>query len=79
MFFLQANTNWNSYLEIQDDGPYQAEYDGRPAVDQVSGVYVHQLNPLPGQESECGIRVWEEVGASEDSAALHRLKRKYKF
>ena len=31
-------------LEVEDDGPDEAEYDGRTSVNNVSGVDVHQLD-----------------------------------
>ncbi len=31
------------YLEVEDDGPDEAENDGRLAVHNVAGVDVHQL------------------------------------
>lgn len=39
------------YLEVEDDGPNEAEYDGRPTIDEVSGVDVDQLDPLAGKEA----------------------------
>lgn len=31
-------------LEVEDDGPDEAEYDGRTSVNNVRGVDVHQLD-----------------------------------
>lgn len=31
----------NKYLEVQDDGPYQAQYYRRSSVDQIGRVYIH--------------------------------------
>lgn len=45
------------YLEVQYDGPDEAEHDGRPAVHQVGGVDVHQLDPLARQEAERRVRI----------------------
>lgn len=58
----------NTHLEVQDDGPYEAERELRVAVHDVLGPDVHQLD-LSGTKRELDIRVF--VSIKTDSVTVH--------
>ena len=65
--------NNNSYLEVQDDGPYEAEGELGVAVDNVLAADVDQLDLLVAQEAQRRLHVLDGVEAH--SASLSRLHK----
>lgn len=41
---VMVENGCRSYLEVEDDGPYEAQHHRGPPVHQVRGVDVHQLD-----------------------------------
>ena len=63
-----------SYLEVEDDGPDEAEGELGVAVDDVLAADVDQLDLLVPQEPQRGLHVLDRV--EPHPASLSRLQNK---
>ena len=64
-----------SYLEVEDDGPDEAEGELGVAVDDVLAADVDELDLLVAQEPQCRLHVLDGVEAH--AAALSGLQSEY--
>lgn len=60
-------------MTMENDGPYEAEDDGRPPIYDIWDVYVHQFNRLFLEKVQCCLNVGPMLENPTAPLSFHRL------
>lgn len=66
-----ALSNRLTYLEVQNDGPDQAQHHRWSPVHQIGRIDVHQFDFLAGQKLKRRICITEKVRPTQNATPLH--------
>lgn len=61
----------NTYLEVQNDCPYQTQNNWWSPIHQIGWVDINQLDTFAGQELQGCIGITEEMWTSQDTTLLN--------
>lgn len=61
----------DTYLEVQNDCPYQTQNDWWSPIHQISWIDINQLYTFAGQELQSRVSIAEEMWTSQNTPLLH--------